>query len=137
MNLNGLMKQIIEQNPEFKHLEDKRVHFFPLPCRRIFGGYVLPFDRIVLFGEPDESMLIFSISRELEHMNYRHEYGLLKAMYEFTFNRREMERRATRRGISTLKKIRPGYLWWMERMINNYRCSVNPIERLIYKLNYR
>jgi hypothetical protein len=137
MNLKRLVNQIIEQNPEFEYLKNKPVHFFPLPCGRIFGGYMFLLDRIVLFGEPEESMLIFSISRELEHMHYRHKYGILKAMYELTFNRREMEKRATRKGISTLEKIKPGYLWWMKKMINTYRCSLNPLERLVYDLNYK
>jgi hypothetical protein len=138
MVLDGLVKYIIEQNPEFAYLKDKPVYFFPLSCGRVFGGYVLPLDRIVLFGEPDEPTLIFSISRELEHMHYRHQHGILKTMYKLTFNRREMERRATRKGISILEKIgKRSYLEWMKEMIKNYRHSDNPLERLICWLNYR
>jgi hypothetical protein len=128
----------MEQNSGFEYLKDKPVHFFPLPCRKVFGGYVLTLDRIILFGEYDEPTLIFSISRELEHMHYRHQNGIFKSIYNFIFNRREMEKRATRRAFSMLERMgKRNYLKWLGGMIESYSRSVNPIEKLSYEINYK
>ncbi|MEM5829838.1 MAG: hypothetical protein QW040_03890 [Candidatus Aenigmatarchaeota archaeon] len=136
MNLKKLISQIVGENPEFERYSDK-VHFFPFPSNKVFGGYVIPLGRIFLFGKYEENTLIFSIIREMEIMSLRDREGIWRVIYNLFFNRHEIERTATRKAISLLKKMgRDDYLRWLKEIARNYKKSLNPFEKLIYKTNY-
>ena len=136
-----MVEDVFEQNPDLNYLKNVKVHFLPLPkIRMLFGGYIIPIDRIFLAGDTYEPALIYALSHEYDHADYRKKNGILKTVYNMVFHRFEkIEDRAVRRGLFTLKKLsdsKPQITDFFET-IRRYKICRNPIKRLAYKLYFQ